>query len=441
MATQTGPVINAGEAISLDREKASAFAKNKLFGYAAAIAVVGLIVLSQFRAPVEFNLKKGPAKTISIDTDKVDREVFAKNAGDRIQALEVERDQLQRMIEQDHRDKDLIKAQRAEVKTQISLRKSKGVMVQGGPGGAPLKPGAPGTFPPLPPPLSPVAGSQAPVGGSVVQASLPVAKGPIPIAGPQGQVLSNNPASNGLQELQGQGIRTLFKVDPAVAKKEPKKTFWLPMGSIIPVRLLSGMDAPARAGQGTGSGSGPSGSPYPVLMVVRDLAKLPNAKELDARECFLLGEGVGELSSERVQIRSTGISCVKESGEAVELEVKGFINGEDGKLGMRGRVVFKEGGLRGRALFAGLVSGISQAFMPYQQGIVVANSPSQAFNMPPAGPVAMAGAAGGMGNAARLLAQHYSKMAASIFPIIEIDAQRDVDFVVGTGRELVDYFL
>lgn len=440
MATQNGPVLNAGEAISLDRDKASAFAKNKLFGYAAAIAVVGLIVLSQFRAPVEFNLKKGPAKTISIDTEKVDREVFAKNAGDRIQALEVERDQLQRMIEQDHRDKDLIKAQLADMNAQISMMKSKGIMVQAGPAGS-AKPGVPGTFPPLPPPMSPVAGTQLPVGGSVVPASLPVVKGPVPSVGPQGQPLANTSAANALQELQGQGIRTLFKIDPAVAKKEPKKTFWLPMGSIIPVRLLSGMDAPARAGQGTGSGSGPSGSPYPVLMVVRDLAKLPNAKELDARECFLLGEGVGELSSERVQIRSTGISCVKDTGEAVELEVKGFINGEDGKLGMRGRVVFKEGGLMGRALLAGFVSGISQAFMPYQQGIVVSSSPSQAFNMPPAGPIAMAGAAGGMGNAARLLAQHYSKMAASIFPIIEIDAQRDVDFVVGTGRELVDYFL
>ena len=46
-----------------------------------------------------------------------------------------------------------------------------------------------------------------------------------------------------------------------------------------------------------------------------------------------------------------------------------------------------------------------------------------------------------MGNAARLLAKHYSQMAASIYPIIEIDANRDVDFIVGTGRELVDFFL
>jgi len=38
------------------------------------------------------------------------------------------------------------------------------------------------------------------------------------------------------------------------------------------------------------------------------------------------------------------------------------------------------------------------------------------------------------------LARHYSMMAASIFPVIEIDAQREVDFIVGTGRELEGFF-
>jgi len=52
----------------------------------------------------------------------------------------------------------------------------------------------------------------------------------------------------------------------------------------------------------------------------------------------------------------------------------------------------------------------------------------------------MSGMAGGAGRAAELLARHYSMMAASIFPVIEIDAQREVDFIVGTGRELEGFF-
>ena len=125
------------------------------------------------------------------------------------------------------------------------------------------------------------------------------------------------------------GIHVLFKADPIAMKKATEKKFWLNTGTIIPVKLISGMDAPAKAGQGGGSGAGPSSSPYPVLMVIRDLAKLPNDVTVDARECFILGEGVGELSSERVQIRGTTLSCVKTNGEAVDLELKGFVNGED----------------------------------------------------------------------------------------------------------------
>jgi conjugal transfer pilus assembly protein TraB len=175
-------------------------------------------------------------------------------------------------------------------------------------------------------------------------------------------------------------------------------------------------------------------------MMVRDIMKLPNEARIDAKDCFLVGEGLGDLSSERVMIRGNAISCVKKNGEAVDIELKGFVSGEDGKQGMRGRVVLKEGALLGRTLLAGFVSGISRAFMPYQSGFFVAQSPSQAFNLPPAGPVAMSGMAGGAGRAAELLARHYSMMAASIFPVIEIDAQREVDFIVGTGRELEGFF-
>ena len=47
-----------------------------------------------------------------------------------------------------------------------------------------------------------------------------------------------------------------------------------------------------------------------------------------------------------------------------------------------------------------------------------------------AGPVAMSGMAGGAGRAAELLVRHYSMMAAH-FPVIEIDAQREVDLLLG----------
>ncbi len=139
-------------------------------------------------------------------------------------------------------------------------------------------------------------------------------------------------------------------------------------------------------------------SPSPILMQIRDLMKLPNDFRVHATDCFLMGEGLAELSSERVQIRGVNISCVRQNGTAVDMTIKGFVAGEDGKAGMRGPVVMKEGAMLARSLLAGFVSGISRAFMPFQQGFVISSSPSQAFTFPPAGQLAMAGVAGGAGN-------------------------------------------
>lgn len=427
MADVKGPILNAGDV--LKPAKAGSMNNQTIAGIVVGALILVAIVMGQLRQPPDFTPKKGAPKTLSIDTDKVDKEVFVKTAGERIEALERERDQLQRTRDLEIKDREVMKGQISDISTRLSELKTRGVTaVAGGPRGPGLS-GPPGSFPPLPPPLSP----SGPVGGSVQPVAFPLPKGVTAAMTPgTGAAGPGEPIP---------GIHVLFKADPAVIKKAAEKKFWLNTGTIIPVKLISGMDAPAKAGQGGGSAAGPSSSPYPVLMVIRDLAKLPNEVTVDARECFILGEGVGELSSERVQIRGTTLSCVKQNGEAVDLELKGFVNGEDSKLGLRGRVVFKEGAVLGRALAAGFISGISQAFMPYQQGMVISGSPSQAFQMPPGGPVAMAGAAGGLGNAARLLAKHYSQMAASIYPIIEIDANRDVDFIVGTGRELVDFFL
>ena len=434
-----GPVLNTGDA--LKPVKAGAM-NNQLI---TAIVVVGLIlvavVVGQLRQLPDLLPKKGPPKTLSIETEKVDKEIFVKSAGERIEALERERDQLQRTRDIEHKDREVIRAQIDDLSKRLSELKSSGVTVAAGGPRGPGVAGTPGSFPPLPPPISPSRPSVA----SAQPVSAPVVKSQIPSPGvANGSAPASSGPSASLEPSQ-EGIHVLFKVDPSAVKKASEKKYWLNTGTIIPVRLISGMDAPARAGQSAGSGGGssgaPSSSPYPVLMVIRDMAKLPNEVSLDARECFILGEGVGELSSERVQIRGTTLSCVKSTGEAVDIELKGFVNGEDSKLGLRGRVVFKEGAVLGRALMAGFISGISQAFMPYRQGITISQSPQQAFNFPSPDRLGMAGAAGGMGNAARLLEKHYSQMAASIFPVIEIDANRDVDFIVGTGRELVDFFL
>jgi len=221
--------------------------------------------------------------------------------------------------------------------------------------------------------------------------------------------------------------------DPVLPQMaNPTQKYWIPVGSIMPVKLLTGLDAP---GKSTSMGA----EAHPVLMFVEDMSSLPNNIQMDMRECFILGEGVGDLSEERAKIRTRALSCIKEKEQqAIEIPIHGMVTGEDGKVGLRGPVVTREGALLAKALMAGFVNGISRVFMPYQQGFTISNSPAQAFNFPDPQRIGMAGIAGGMGGAAQTLARHYTQLAKDIYPIIEIDAGRQGSVIITEGRSLPD---
>ncbi|PIV81625.1 conjugal transfer protein TraB, partial [bacterium CG17_big_fil_post_rev_8_21_14_2_50_64_8] len=46
-------------------------------------------------------------------------------------------------------------------------------------------------------------------------------------------------------------------------------------------------------------------------------------------------------ATERAQLRTETLSCVREDGRVIEAELEGYAVGEDGKVGMRGRLVSK----------------------------------------------------------------------------------------------------
>ena len=209
---------------------------------------------------------------------------------------------------------------------------------------------------------------------------------------------------------------------PAKKKKKNKKITPINMidtGSILKVILLGGMDAPTMARA--------VNNPLPVLMKVTNLAFLPNGWRENVKGCFLLGEGYGDLSSERAYIKVTTLSCVTKDGYHIDTPFRGAVYGEDGKVGLRGRVVTKQGALLARSIVAGFLQGVAEAFKQSNtivsispQGTTSTINPSKAFE---------AGAYSGASEAANKLAEFYLKMADQIAPVIEISAGRRVDVV------------
>ena len=110
------------------------------------------------------------------------------------------------------------------------------------------------------------------------------------------------------------------------------------------------------------------------------------------------------------------------------MPVKGYVAGEDGKAGMRGRLVSKQGQILANALLAGVASGIGHAFT--QSSTTLSVSPLGTTSSVDPGKQLEAGLGTGVGKALDRLAQYYISLAEKVFPVIEVDAGRSVDVVL-----------
>ncbi|EDP6920130.1 conjugal transfer protein TraB [Campylobacter upsaliensis] len=219
---------------------------------------------------------------------------------------------------------------------------------------------------------------------------------------------------------------------PEVKEQKEKKTkrHIIPTGSIVKAVLLSGMDAPTMTQAKT--------EPLPVLMKVTELSILPNSYAYDIQDCFLMGEGYGDLTSERAYIRVNNISCVTNKGQKIDMVMKGAATGEDGKLGLRGEVVTKQGALLARTLIAGFLQGVGESFanknqIVTQNGFGGTTTTNGTMN---AGESLQAGAFEGLSKSAEKLADFYLKMADQVTPVIEISAGREVNIITTATLEL-----
>jgi conjugal transfer pilus assembly protein TraB len=243
---------------------------------------------------------------------------------------------------------------------------------------------------------------------------------------------------SGMDEMDDTGITSvnLSPTKPAsseVASKNSKDAngvkikdmqTYLPT-SFVKAKLITSLDAPA--------GGTAQDNPYPVLINITDNAQLPNSKRTTLKGCFVLAAGYGDVASERAYLRLEKMSCVTASGKVIDQKVEGFVVGEDGKAGLRGKLVSKAGSKVALALLSGTVGGLAQAFAQtattLQQTPI---GPTQQVN--PSQSLGFAGATG-VSSGFQQLSQYYINMAEKTFPVIEINDQRNVSLIFTQGVE------
>jgi len=224
------------------------------------------------------------------------------------------------------------------------------------------------------------------------------------------------------------GIRTIEPEAPpappkAVTRAREEPQIYLPTGSMISGVLLAGVDAP--------TGKSALKDPIPVLARIKHDAILPNRYRADVRECFALLEATGDLASERAMMRLTNISCVRRDRAVIDVPIAGYAVGEDGRAGMRGRLVSKQGQVLAKAMMAGFAEGLSSAFGGQNQSLFSPSGSDIQY-----GSIPEAGAIGGASSALDRVAAYYLNLADQLHPTVEVDSGRRVTIVLLRGRQL-----
>ncbi|HID24539.1 MAG TPA: conjugal transfer protein TraB [Planctomycetaceae bacterium] len=254
-----------------------------------------------------------------------------------------------------------------------------------------------------------------------------------PSEGQSGETIRKRPSVIGdigrrsAEAVKDRGKQTSGTTPDKKPEKEKKENVVYLPPSFVEADLISGFAAPTMEAA--------KSEPIRTFLRLRDLAILPNEVKQDLKGCFVIAEGYGNLADERAHLRLLTLSCIARDGASVINEkVKGFVVDEDGKIGLRGRVVTKAGALLARSFIAGFLEGFGEAYS--QSAYSLTTTAAGELKTLNPGEATRAGVGKGISSAARNISQFYLAMARQAFPVIEVGAGKRVVVVFDEGVEL-----
>lgn len=209
----------------------------------------------------------------------------------------------------------------------------------------------------------------------------------------------------------------------AALTEKKTKLPWIPSGSFSEATMIEGADANASVtGQQNTS---------PVVITLLGEVSMPNGKTWNMDQCRVTGEMYGDISSERGEVRTKNISCILKNGKHIDMPFDGHVSFQ-GKVGIRGKPVMRNGAIIANAGAAGLLSG-------FGEGIKSAATPTVGLGGSAsvgAGDIFKQGIGGGASKAADTLSQYWIKRAEQYHPVIDIGAGNAVTVVFQQGFRL-----
>lgn len=199
----------------------------------------------------------------------------------------------------------------------------------------------------------------------------------------------------------------------------PRKTpdTYVPSGTFVTGTIVLGADVSAGVTAQT--------NPEPMHIRLTGDGVLPNHRHSSLKGCVITLAGTGDISSGRGKIRTERLSCVRPNNEIIEVPVEGTVADADGKNGLRGIQVGREGYLLQKAFAAGALSGLSEGIsQTYTTNSISALGSTQTTDN---GKIFQTGAARGTTKAMDKLSDYYIQRAEQYHPVIKLSPNPEVN--------------
>lgn len=154
----------------------------------------------------------------------------------------------------------------------------------------------------------------------------------------------------------------------------------------------------------------------------------------------MIAKAQGDLSTERVQMQATKLSCVSRKGQMFERDINGFVaDAVDNSFAVIGTVNTKQDRVAAMAFLSSVVEGVGRAIQMAQT--TEQTSAEGVSRKSLTGDQGKYIAAGGAGAAAGMVAQWYLKQAQNLLPTINVGSGQDVWIVMNESVALPhEYF-
>lgn len=252
----------------------------------------------------------------------------------------------------------------------------------------------------------------------------PLSKTPFQPAGPVGAKVTGSVTSARTVEIlrfEGDGPEDILPIAYDVRN-------YLPPNAYVKAKVLVGVDATV----GVKAQNDPKPVEFRIIGPAYSASRNGKRLETDVEGCVVNGAAYGELSSEKIFVKLQKMTCPDGPGRVAVANVEGYLAFQ-GKAGIRGRVVSREGDLVTQALLAGIASGFGRGFSANANSQFRTVGIGSTDNQLSAQQILTGGLGQGLASAADTVSDYLIERAEQYQPVIEMPTGVEVELVFING--------